>query len=526
MEIRRRDFLARLGAGVAAAYGRPTPLDSFHSSFVSDRARAAQSSLNPDVELELRAAPGTASVVPGKATRVWTYSGRVIKGPPTALQPIAGSYLGPILRFQTGQRVRIHLRNELPEDTIIHWHGLDVPAQMDGHPHGAIASGNSCVYEFTVVNRAGTYWYHPHPHERVGPQVNLGLAGVILVSDAAESALKLPSGDEEIVCVIQDRQFDASNQFVYVGGMPMDRMSGFLGDRILVNGRPSARMIVATRAYRLRLMNGSNSRVYKLAWSDDTPMLVIGTDGGFLERPVMRNYVTLAPAERIDMLLDLSQRQVGSRLVLRSLAFPSRLFEMAMGTGMGRGRGRGMAGNRTLPQGAPFDVLAIDVARRERSAFVLPSSLSTYDAAWQAPAPVENRVVRLDFQKMQFLLNGRRFDMADVAPDETVRAGSTHVWEFDNSGPAMMNMRLGHPMHLHGRQFRIFSRRVEQARLRDWQQLSGGFVDEGWKDTVLVMPGERVRTLVQFSQYPGLYLYHCHNLEHEDAGMMRNYRIR
>jgi FtsP/CotA-like multicopper oxidase with cupredoxin domain len=525
--MRRRDFLAGMGAGAAVALGRPKVLDRFHSWPAGGSSLAAQSSVSVDVELELRAAPGTAAIVQGTATRVWSYSGRVLKGPPTVVQAIAGSYLGPTLRFQTGQRVRIHFRNELPEETIIHWHGLDVPAQMDGHPHLAIASGNTYVYEFTVVNRPGTYWYHPHPHERVGPQVNRGLAGVILVSDAEESALKLPAGTEEIVCVIQDRLLDAGNQFVYVSGMPMDRMSGFLGDRILVNGRPSARMSLATRAYRFRLMNGSNSRVYKLAWSDDTPMTVLGTDGGLLERPVMRNYVTLAPAERIDLVLDLSQRQVGSRLVLRSLAFPSRVFEMrmGMGMGMGRGRGRGMTASSSLPNGAPFDILAIDVGRRERSTFVLPSRLSTYDAAWQLPASVRTRVVRLDFQMMQFVLNGRRFDLGEVTSDETVQAGSTHVWEFDNSGPAMMNMRLGHPMHVHGRQFRVLSRHVEPARLDDWQTLNEGFVDEGWKDTVLVMPGEKVRILLQFSKYPGLYLYHCHNLEHEDAGMMRNFRI-
>jgi blue copper oxidase len=362
--MRRREFLARVGAGVAGAYSSTL---------------FAQSGVNPDIELELRAAPAAASIVAGAPTQVWSYSARVIKGPPTVVQPIAGSYLGPILRFRTGQRVRISFKNELPEDTIIHWHGLDVPAQMDGHPHLAIASGNTFIYEFTVINRPGTYWYHPHPHERVGPQVNRGLAGVILVSDDAESGLKLPSGADEIVCVIQDRRFDANNQFAYVSGMPMDRMGGFLGDRILVNGRPSARMSLATRAYRFRLMNGSNSRVYKLAWNDETPITVLGTDGGLLERPITRNYVTLAPAERIDMMLDLSQRQAGTRLVLRSLPFPSRLFEMEMG--MGRGRGRGMAGSSALANGAPFDILSIDVARRERSNFVLPSRLSTYDAA-------------------------------------------------------------------------------------------------------------------------------------------------
>jgi FtsP/CotA-like multicopper oxidase with cupredoxin domain len=484
----------------------------------------AQSAFTPDLELELRAAPGTVSLLPGAPTSVWSYSGRVIKGPQTALETIPDSYLGPVLRFQTGQRVRVHFKNALPEPTIIHWHGLDVPAPMDGHPHLAIASGSTYLYEFTVTNRAGMYWYHPHPHERVGPQVNRGLAGVIVVSDAPERGLQLPSGNQEIVCVVQDRLFDADNQFAYVSGMLMDRMSGFLGDRMLVNGRLSTTLSLSTRAHRFRLMNGSNSRVYKLAWSDGTPMTVLGTDGGLLEHPVVRNYVTLAPAERVDTILDLGTRQVGGRIVLRSLPFPSRLFDMEMGGGMGRRRGRG-PGARGLSNGAPIDILTIDVVRRERSAFTLPSTLSRYEPAWQLPTAVPTRVVRLDFRMMQFLLNGRRFDLAEVASDEIVRAGSTHIWEFDNSGPAMMNMRLGHPMHLHGRQFRILSRQVEPTWAADRETLAGGFVDEGWKDTVLVMPGERTKILVQFSKHPGPYLYHCHNLVHEDAGMMRNYRI-
>ena len=189
---------------------------------------------------------------------------------------------------------------------------------------------------------------------------------------------------------------------------------------------------------------------------------------------------------------------------------------------MGR-MGRGLAG---VPvNGAAMPLLPLRVDRRERSAFTLPSTLSSFDSAWEPPANLPAaRVVRLEFRHMQWLLNGRVFEMEGVAPDETVAAGSPQIWEFDNT-TAMMGMHQAHPLHLHGRQFRVLSRQIDPAWRSDWNALSEGFVDEGWQDTVLVMPGERVRLLVRFSNHRGLYLYHCHNLEHEDMGMMRNYRI-
>ena len=131
----------------------------------------AQSSFAPDVELALRAVAGDVQILSGARTRVWTYDARVVKGPPETLQGLDGSYLGPTVRVRTGQKVRIRFTNELPEPTIVHWHGLHVPAPMDGHPRSMIAPGQTYVYEFEVVNRAGTYWYHPHHHNRTGPQV-------------------------------------------------------------------------------------------------------------------------------------------------------------------------------------------------------------------------------------------------------------------------------------------------------------------------------------------------------------------
>jgi FtsP/CotA-like multicopper oxidase with cupredoxin domain len=124
---------------------------------------------------------------------------------------------------------------------------------------------------------------------------------------------------------------------------------------------------------------------------------------------------------------------------------------------------------------------------------------------------------------MQWLLNGRTFEMTGVAPNETIRLGTKDVWELVNAGGGMMSM--AHPMHLHGRQFRVLRRDIGQGSKTDWQALATGFTDEGWKDTILIMPGERVEILVHPQHYPGLFLYHCHNLEHEDLGMMRNYRV-
>ena len=191
--------------------------------------------------------------------------------------------------------------------------------------------GRTYVYEFEVVNRAGTYWYHPHPEPLTGGQVIRGMAGVFLVADEEEQAAGLPFGDYDVPLVIQDRTFDQNNQIVYVQGdampgmgtMPgMEMLMGFLGERILVNGYETPLLPVATRVYRLRLLNGSNSRVYKLAWSHGEPMTVIATDGGLLESPVQRPYVMLAPGERIELWADFRQDITpGTEITLQSLPF-------------------------------------------------------------------------------------------------------------------------------------------------------------------------------------------------------------
>ena len=311
-----------------------------------------------EVEISLRATPTETNILPGQPTRTWSYRGEVLSGDAAAVQHIPGSYLGPILRLHTGQKVRVRFTNELDEPSIVHWHGLHVPEEADGHPRLAIGPGETYTYEYTMHNRAGTYWYHPHPHGRTGPQVLLGMAGLLLVSDDEERAAGLPAGEYDVPLVLQDRTFDRDNQFVYLRNR-MEQMMGFLGDRILVNGQPDFVLPVAARAYRLRLLNGSNSRIYKLAWQDGTPLTVIATDGGLLEKPVQRDYVMLAPGERVELWADFQGRPVGTELRLQSLAF----FGGEVGGMMGGGRMMRMDSEGDLPNGSEFTVMRIHVDR-------------------------------------------------------------------------------------------------------------------------------------------------------------------
>lgn len=490
----------------------------------------------PDVELTLTAAPGEQALLPGATTRVWRYTGTLVKGPAGTLQPVAGSSLGPVIRLVRGQRVRIRFANRLAEPSIVHWHGLDVPEAADGHPRLAVPAGADYVYDFTVTNRAGTYWYHPHPHMRTAAQAYMGLAGLLIVSDPEEAALGLPRGDGELLCVLQDRRLDAGNQLVYpaassemagmdagggggrgrgrgrgmamgMGGQ-MELMNGWLGDRMLVNGQVQPTFGVARRTYRVRLLNGSNARIYKLAWSDGAPFTVLGGDGGLLAAPRSQPTLTLAPGQRADVLRDLSTVAAGATVRLTSAAFDE--------ASVGR---VGMMGETSpLPQGAPLTLMTLRATSATGPRVTAPARLSAETFTADAAAPV--RRVPLTFMMMNWLIDGRAFEMTDAAPAETVARGSTHVWEFENRANPM-GMAMAHPIHMHGRQFRVIGRSGGAVNA-----LREGIHDQGWTDTVLVLPGETVRVQVTFSQEPGLYLYHCHILEHEDMGMMRNFRIR
>ncbi len=455
------------------------------------------------VSIELRAAPRQQHIRPGQSTDVWAFEGTLLEGPAGALQTIPNSYLGPIIRVHKGDRLNITFINNLPDESIVHWHGMDVPSIMDGHPHDAIGTGEVKEYTYEIINRAGTYWFHPHPHGATGLQVMRGLAGMLIVSDDEEQALDLPSGEFELPLILQDRRFDANNQFIY-----QMSMAGYLGDHILVNGQPDYSVSAATRMYRLRILNGSNARIYKLAWSDGTPVTVIATDGGLLEEPVTRPYVMLAPGERIEVWADFTGYEVGTQVKLKSLAFQG-----------------GGGGSPTLPNGSEFEIMEFSIDRAERETRVLPAVLSDLERLQMSEVTnAENpRTFPLTFELGQWLINGAPYDMHGVAENEMTTTNTLEIWKFTNTDTDMVT--LPHPIHAHGAPYQVYSRSILPQFAANYATVSEGYVDDGWEDTILLMPGESITLLKRTSRYPGMFLFHCHNLEHEDMGMMRNYML-
>ena len=503
--VNRRTFLQGVTAGsLLLAGGQRVGADTQHALAPAK----ANPGFIPDIEMELNAVIDEISVLPGDTTRVWRYTGRVLRGNSKALEMLDGSGHIPIIRVRRGQKIRIYFNNRLPEESIVHWHGLHIVQRMDGHPMYAIGPGKQFVYEFVIDNRAGTYWFHPHPHGRTGYQVYHGLTGLFLVSDDEEDAARLPLGELDVPLVIQDRSFDAGNQLLYLGAGMRDRMMGFSGQQVLVNGTTDYQRSVTRTAHRLRLFNGANSTLYRLRWSNGKPFTLIGADGGLLERAQSRETLTLSTGERADVWVDFSGHQPGEEIALLADSWSPMLDNITTfqtGTPL-------VQGSRAI---ARFRV-GNGAARKA----VLPERLSVYP-----PLKIEDaanrgkpRRFQLSMAGGQALLNGRPFDrMDEVADDEKVRLGTTEVWEFANN--ASFGMRMAHPMHVHNLQFRVIGRSGAS------HALSAGFTDAGLKDVVLVLPGERVQVLMKFENHTGLYLYHCHILEHEDLGMMRNYLV-
>jgi FtsP/CotA-like multicopper oxidase with cupredoxin domain len=509
VDTQRRNFLRIAGASAMAGALPLVPGSRM-------AAAAATDAFSPDVEIELVAQPDEVQLLPGRPTAVWRFAGRVLKGSADALQPASESYTGPVLKVGKGQKVRIRYLNRIPQPSNVHWHGLIVPERMDGHPRDVVRTGGEYVYEFEVRNRAGTYWFHPHPHGYTGTQVYGGLAGLLLVSDDEERAAPLPSGERDIPIVLADRSFDPSNQLVYEAAMGrgmMGGMMGFFGERILANGRASLAFPAAAGAYRVRLLNGSNSRIYRIARSDRKPLVAIASDGGLLAAPAARPFLVLGPAERAELWVDFHDESAGSRVAL--VAEPLDFGGPGMGM-MGGMMGRGMGGNgRRYAAPQPFALFTVG---RGIGRQALPARLAEL-APVAAPRESKRREFAITLGAMRWSINGRTFEMEGVAPYERVRFGDTEVWEFTNRTPMMA---IPHPMHVHGVQFRVLERLGTPPGLED---LRAGFLDGGVKDTVLVLPGERVRVLLTFDAFRGLFLYHCHNLVHEDMGMMRNFLV-
>ncbi len=407
---------------------------------------------------------------------------------------VTGGYPGVTISKRKDDLLNVVVNNQLTKNTAVHWHGLDVPPDMDGHPKDEFTSGTSRNYKYRVRNRAGMYFYHSHANMQTGNQVYNGLFGLFRVTDDEEEALGLPSGEHEIPLVIQDVRIDAQYQLLYSLNM-VDRMEGYLGNTILVNGTPDAYLPVKRGTYRLRLVNASNARIYQIAFSDKRPFLIIGSDGGLLAAPVSTNSVRLAPGERYDILTDFSLMSISQSVTLVSQSYVPPIGHM---------------GSPLYPQGTAFDLVRFDVVAGEAPVYTAPSTLSSI-ARFDAQTALRTRTFDLQMQMMGagHTINGKSFGMGRI--DLNVNANELEVWEFVNKDADMM-----HPMHIHGGQFQILSRNGS-ANIPDWEK--------GWKDTFIVDAGEKVQVGVRFDNYDGVFLLHCHNLEHEDEGMMLNYEV-
>ncbi|WP_246798195.1 multicopper oxidase family protein [Alkalibacter rhizosphaerae] len=387
-----------------------------------------------------------------------------------------GNYLGPVIKLQRGEEVHMKVTNELKEPTSVHWHGLEVPGTEDGGPHQPIASGGIWEPSFTIDQPAATLWFHPHVIGTTATQVYYGLAGMLIIEDENSQSLGLPSeyGVNDIPLILQDRSFNDNGSFLYYDNM----MDGAFGEHLMVNGAITPYLDVKPIKIRFRILNGANARNYYLQLSDGKGFQQIASDGGLLEKPVEKEGLFLSPGERAEIVIDFSSYDDGDVVAFKTGEEEIMTFRIG--------------GDREDPSTVP-ETLAVIEKMEESSATGI-------------------KTIELDGMGHMVTLNGRQFDMDRI--DDNVVLDDVEIWEITTTGRMMMGT-TGHPFHIHGTQFQVLSRNGAPPDPNE----------QGWKDTVFVGVNETVRVIVQF-QHKGVYMYHCHILEHEEAGMMGQLEVK
>jgi len=394
-----------------------------------------------------------------------------------------GNYLGPVIRVNRGDNVKINVKNSLNEPTTVHWHGLEVIGEMDGGPHQVIVPNTTWEPYFTIDQHAATLWYHPHLLHKTGEQVYKGLAGLLYIEDENSKKLDIPKdyGVNDIPLVIQDKRFTDNGNIPYDLSMS-DLMNGFLGDTVLINGAINPELDLKNEVVRLRLLNGSNARSYNFNFSDNRKFYQIASDGGFLEESVEMNVVSLAPGERAEILLDLSDYNVGDRVSFRD---------------------------------DNYDLMNIKITEESNKVIKIPKELVKVED-YNRDEIIRSRVFVMSGMGPMVTINGKQMSMDRI--DERLKLGELEEWVVINDSSGMGGMRMmnstPHPFHVHGVQFRIIEKNARTPPANE----------RGWKDTVMVKDGEEVRILVRFKK-KGLFMYHCHILEHEDSGMMGQFLV-
>lgn len=417
-----------------------------------------------------------------------TGESQLIAGRPDLRTPTMGyngAFLGPTLRAARGEHVIVDIRNKLGETTSLHWHGMHLPAAMDGGPHTPIAPGETSTVEWRLTQPAATLWYHPHPHGETEIQVLGGLAGFFLVDDDASLSSGLPDeyGVDDIPLALQDRFLDDNGRIQRIDG---DNALGTIGHTLLANGVSGTYFTVTTELIRLRLLNGSGARFLDLRFDDGRTFTLVGTDGGLMSQPVDLERLLLSPGERAEILV---RFDTGDRATLRT--------EQPEMPGV---RDQAILG----------DMIAGDLVEFRAEQQLRPSR------EWRLPADLREHLPESDaahtrrFEMTMPFLNGQRMDMGRI--DFVVRVGDIEVWEVTTTDA------FPHNFHIHDVQFRVLD--IDGNPPPRWL--------DGWKDTIPVFPNQTSRLIMRFENYSDTrvpYMVHCHLLQHEDKGMMAQFLV-
>lgn len=416
----------------------------------------------------------------------------ILPGRTTEIAGYDGTFPGPTIEATKGDPLHLGVRNALDVPIVNHLHGGVVPPEHDGYPTDLVRPGTSRAYEYPLDQRAATLWYHDHAMDLTGPNVYAGMAGAFVLRDPAEEDLGLPAGERELTLVVTDRSFGEDAELVYPvtdGVIDSRYHGGLLGDVMLVNGAPWPRTDVDAARYRVRILNACNARRLSLALDPGGDIVQVGTDLGLLTAPHHRSTLTLAPAERADVVLDFSQHSPGTRVTL-----VNRLGDGDMAT-----------------------VMRFDVARRAKDESRVPKRLTTIEPIDPASV-VRTRDFHLSLGSrlseseghgshgsqeqgpslQMWSIIGRPYRPgADIARP---KLGTVERWRFTTD--------VHHPVHAH-----LVGFQVEQDGA------------PAWKDTIDVAPSSRAEVLVPIEGYRGRYVLHCHNLEHEDRMMMADFSV-
>mgnify|MGYP000010569583 CR=1 FL=1 len=408
-----------------------------------------------------------------------------------------GDYLGPTIRLYKDTDATITFTNNIGEPTTVHGHGLHVNGEIDGGPQSTMQPGGRWQITIPVRQEAGTSWYHPHRMGKTAHHVHAGLAGLYLIEDENSQALDLPKdyGVNDIPLVVQDRSFTDGKMNGY-SVTEQQIKNGLREDTLVVNGTVDAYQIVPEGWVRLRLLNGSNARFYRFSFADGATFYKIATEGGFLNQPVAMTFIDMAPGERNEIMIDLSDKS-GAALMADLLRVDSE---------------DGNLWDEDTPKAL---VVELRVDPTLQASGTLPETLNniTY---FEREAATQIRTISLDMEVRGgteenmdlFGINGQAMDMSQI--NFNVNKGEVEIWRITGQ-------RMPHPFHIHGVSFQILTINGEPPPE----------ADRGWKDTVVVW-GEVTEIAVRFDyeateEFP--FMVHCHMLEHEEYGMMWQFTV-